>query len=231
VAQLEAARAETRRLQETLDDPKKLEEYFADKAMREFETAPAQELGLPNTPFKGPEDAPIKVVEFSDFMCPFCRQIAGAFANFLPRSSNRVAIYFKNYPLDQACNPGLASTVHAGACNLALGAVCAQEQGKFWPYHDKVFGSQLNNPQTKDVVTLAGSAGLDSGAFETCLGSQKAKDRLAAEIQEGVRGGVKATPTLFINGKRLPRVNDFLSVLDKEAARLGLPPLSPQQAN
>jgi protein-disulfide isomerase len=75
------------------------------------------------------------------------------------------------------------------------------------------------------VAGLAGSAGLDAAAFETCLGSQKAKDRLAAEIQEGVRGGVKATPTLFINGKRLPRVNDFLAAIEKESTRLGLPPL------
>jgi protein-disulfide isomerase len=120
--------------------------------------------------------------------------------------------------------------VHAGACTVALGAICAQEQDLFWPYHDKIFGSQLNNPQPKDVVGLAGSAGLDATAFETCIGSQKAKDRLAAEIQEGLRGGVTATPTLFVNGKRLPRVNDFLVAIEKESARLGLPPLpQPQQ--
>jgi protein-disulfide isomerase/uncharacterized membrane protein len=230
-AQLEASRAEVRRLQELLDNPQKLEQYFTDKAMREFETGAAQELPLAGTPFKGPEDAPIRVVEFSDFLCPFCRSIAGAFANFVPRSGNRVAVYFKNYPLDQACNASLGNTVHPGACTLALGAVCAQEQGKFWPYHDKVFSSQLNNPQPKDVAGLAGSAGLDAAAFEACLGSQKAKDRLAAEIQEGIRSGVKATPTLFINGKRLPRVNDFLAAIDKESTRLGLPPLPQHQAH
>jgi protein-disulfide isomerase/uncharacterized membrane protein len=224
-AQLDASRAEARRLQGILDDPKKLEQFFTDKAMREFETGVAQDLPLAGTPYKGPENAAIRVVEFSDFLCPFCRQIAGAFANYVPRAGNRVAVYFKNYPLEQACNANLGSTVHPGACTLALGAICAQEQDRFWPYHDKVFGSQLNNPQPKDVVGLAGSAGLDTGAFETCLGSQKAKDRLAAEIQEGLRGGVTATPTLFINGKRLPRVNDFLAAIEKESARLGLPPL------
>lgn len=230
-AQLEASRAEVRRLQDLLDDPRKLEEYYTAKAMREFETGAAQDLSLAGTPLKGPEDAPIRVVEFSDFLCPFCRQIAGAFANYVPRTANRVAIYFKNYPLEQACNASLASTVHPGACSLALGAICAQEQGRFWPYHDKVFSSQLTNPQPKDVASLAGTAGLDAAAFEACLGSQKAKDRLAAEIQEGVRAGVKATPTLFINGKRLPRVNDFLAAIDKESARLGLPPLPPPQGN
>jgi protein-disulfide isomerase/uncharacterized membrane protein len=228
--QLEASRSENRRLQGILDDPKRLEQYFTEKAMREFETGPAQNLALTGTPFKGPENAAIRVVEFSDFLCPFCRQIAGAFANYLPASGNRVAVYFKNYPLEQTCNASLGNTVHPGACTLALGGICAQEQDRFWPYHDKVFSSQLSNPQPKDVVALAGSAGLDAAVFETCLGSQKAKDRLAAEIQEGLKGGVQATPTLFINGKRLPRVNDFLTAIDKESARLGLPPVPQPQA-
>jgi protein-disulfide isomerase/uncharacterized membrane protein len=226
-AQLRAAREEAQRLQQVLDDPKKLEQYFADKAMGEFERAAVQNLPLESTPFKGPENAPIRVVEFSDFLCPFCRSIAGAFANYLPRSGNRVAVYFKNYPLDQTCNAGIANTIHAGACNLALGAICANEQGRFWPYHDKVFAGQLTNPQAADVAKLAASAGLDAAPFEACLASQKAKDRLAAEIQEGNRSGVKATPTLFLNGKLLPRVNDFLAAVEKEAARLGLPPLPP----
>lgn len=228
-AQLRVAREEGRRLQQVLDDPKKLEQYFTDKAMGEFEKAAVQNLPLESTPFKGPENAPIRVVEFSDFLCPYCRSIAGAFANYVPRSGNRVVVYFKNYPLDQACNPALPSTVHAGACTLALGGICAQEQGRFWPYHDKVFASQLNNPQSADVAKLAANAGLDAAAFETCLASQKAKDRLSAEIQEAVRAGVKATPTLFLNGKLLPRLNDFLAGVEKEAARLGLPPLPPPQ--
>ena len=230
-AELQAARGEARRLQELLDDPKKLEQYFTDKAMQEFEHAAVADLPLAGTPLKGPENAPIRVVEFSDFLCPFCRSLAGAFSNYVPRSANRVAIYFKNYPLDQACHPGLPNTVHAGACVVALGAICAQEQGRFWPYHDKVFSTQLSNPQVSDVTRLVGAAGLDSTAFEACLGSQKAKDRLSAEIQEGARAGVKATPTIFVNGKRLPRVNDFLAAVDKEAARLGLPPLPQPQGN
>jgi protein-disulfide isomerase/uncharacterized membrane protein len=231
-AELRAAREEARRLQELLDDPKKLEQYFTDKAMREFEHAAVADLSLAGTPLKGPENAPIRVVAFSDFLCPFCRSLAGAFSNYVPRSANRVAIYFKNFPLDKTCHPNLPSTVHPGACVVALGAICAQEQGRFWPYHDKVFASPPNNPQAGDVTRLAGAAGLDAAAFETCLESQKAKDRLAAEIQEGARAGVKATPTVFLNGKLLPRVNDFLAAVDKEAARLGLPPLpQPQQGN
>lgn len=223
-AQLRAARAETQRLQQLLDDPRKLEQYFTDKALGEFDKAAVRSLALENTPVKGPDNAPIRVVEFSDFLCPYCRSLAGAFANYVPHAANRVAVYFKNYPLEQTCNPSLPNTVHQGACNVALGGICAQEQGRFWPYHDKVFGSQLTNPQADDVAKLAAGAGLDAGAFEACFSSQKAKDRLAAEIQEGVRSGVKATPTIYVNGKQLPRVNDFLAAVEMEAKRLGLPP-------
>jgi protein-disulfide isomerase/uncharacterized membrane protein len=227
----EEARAvgeQARRLQEILDDPQKLERYYAEKAMREYEQGPVHPLRLEGVPAKGPATAPIKVVEFSDFLCPFCRNIAAAFAGFLPGAGDRVSLHFKNYPLDAECNPHVKPTVHPGACTLALGAVCAQDQGKFWPYHDRVFANPPPRPGPADVARLAGEAGLDPGALSTCMASARAKQRVSAEIAEAHAAGVNATPTLFINGKRLPRVNDFLTAVDKEAARLGLPPLPKQ---
>ena len=166
-------------------------------------------FNLKGAPFKGPADAPIRVVEFSDFLCPFCRQIAGAFAGYIPQSANRVVVYFKNYPLDPTCNTSLKQTVHAGACNVALGAICANDQGKFWPYHDRVFSSPPTNPQVSDVVSIAREAGLDAGALETCVNNPATRQRLGAEIAEGAQAQVQGTPTLFINGKKLPRLNDF----------------------
>jgi len=223
----EAARAaeeQARRLQEILDDPKKLDQYFADKARVEFERAPVQEIELQGVPHMGPAEAPIKVVEYSDFLCPYCRSLAQALTGFLPQAGNRLAIFFKNYPLDKECNPNLSTTIHPGACWLALGAVCAQEQGRFWEYHDKVFSVDLHEAKGPDVVRLAAGAALDEAGMESCLVSDRAKQRLSAQIAEAARVGVQATPTLFINGKRLPRISDFLATLDKEAARLGLPP-------
>jgi protein-disulfide isomerase/uncharacterized membrane protein len=221
------AQEQARRLQEILDDPKKLEQYFTDKAAREFDQGPVRSLDLAGVPFKGPAEAPVRVVEFSDFLCPFCRSLAGAFANFLPQSGSRVAVYFKNYPLDNSCNPHMKAAIHPGACALALGAVCAHEQGKFWPYHDKVYASPPPNPSVKDVARLAGEAGLDAAALESCALSAKARERLAAQIAEARNAGVTATPTVFINGRQLPRINDFIQMVDKESARLGLPPLRP----
>jgi len=225
--ELRQARAETRRLQEILDDPQKLQQYFDAKAAREFAAAKPEELDLGRPPRKGPEDAPIRVVEYSDFLCPYCSSIAGAFTNFLSTSGGRVAIYFNNYPLDQECNSALENSVHAGACQLALGAVCAQEQGGFWRYHDKVFASELDKPGLDDVVRLAAESGLDFAALERCMGTEAAKDRLQADIREGIRIGVQSTPTVFVNGKRLPRLNNFVQAVNMELERLGLPPITP----
>jgi protein-disulfide isomerase/uncharacterized membrane protein len=219
------ATEQARRLQEILDDPKKLDQYFTQKAAREFDANPVFPLKLDGIPAKGAPQGPIKVVEFSDFLCPFCRSIAGAFAGYIPQTANRVTLYFKNYPLDSLCNPNVKQTIHEGACWLAMGGLCAQEQNGFWPYHDKVFSAQLEKPEMKDVVQIATDAGLDATAMRSCLASGRMKERLAAQIEEAREGGVNATPTLFINGKRLPRINDFVATVDKEANRLGLPPL------
>jgi protein-disulfide isomerase/uncharacterized membrane protein len=222
---LQRAQEEARRLKETLDDPQKREQYVTEKAVKEFEDATPLAFDMAGTPIEGPPAAPVQVVEFSDFLCPWCRALAAALKNFLPRSGARVAIHFKNYPLDKSCNPKLQSTVHEGACWLALGGICAQDQGRFWPYHDKVFGTQMEKAGRDDVGRLAAEAGLDRRALEACLEAPRTRERLAAQVGEAERSGVKGTPTVFLNGKRLPRVNDFLLAVDKEAARLGFPPL------
>jgi protein-disulfide isomerase/uncharacterized membrane protein len=217
----------SKRLQETLDDPQKLAEYFTAKAAKEFASAPIQRVDLKDVPFKGPANAPVQVVEYSDFLCPFCRNIAGAFSQFLPQSGNRVVVYFKNYPLDKECNASLGRTVHPGACFLALGGLCANYQGKFPAFHDKVFSTDLRDPKADDVVRLAGEVGLNADAMRSCLVDPKTKEQLAAQIEEAKKVGVQSTPTLLINGKKLPRVEDFISVVDKEAQAKGFPPMTP----
>jgi protein-disulfide isomerase/uncharacterized membrane protein len=220
------ATEQARRLQEILDDPKKLDQYFAEKAAKEFEAGPVYTLKLDSAPYKGPAQAPIRVTEFSDFLCPFCRNIAGAFASYLPTTAGRVSVYFKHYPLDADCNPNVARpSLHPGSCRLARGGICAHEQGRFWPYHDRIFGQPPTDAPKMDLAKLAADAGLDAAAFVSCVESPRTAERLAAEIAEGKSSGVDATPTLFVNGKRLPRINDFTQTVEKEAAKLGLPPL------
>jgi protein-disulfide isomerase len=225
--QLQAAQARVNELQETLDDPQKFQEYQAQKAAEDFERQPRVELDLKGVPLKGPADAPIQVVEFSDFLCPFCRNLAGAFGGFMPQSQGRVAIFFKNYPLDQACNPVMTRTVHDGACELALGGICAEEQGKFWPFHDRIFAQPPMNPGNEDVVRLATEAGLDGNAMRQCLNSASARAKLDRDVAEGRRLEVNATPTVFVNGKRLEQIGGFLKAIESESKRLGLPTPSP----
>jgi protein-disulfide isomerase len=215
------------KLQATLDDPQKLEAYFTEKAQREYDTAAVVAIDLEGIPAKGPAAAPVKVVEYSDFLCPFCRQLAGALSGFVPQAGGRVAVYFKHYPLDNACNPKLPRATHPGACNLALGAVCAHYQKKFDAYADRVFSTELRNPQPADVVKLAGEAGLNAAALEGCLDDPRTKAELAAQIAEATRLNITATPTVYVNGKKLPRINDFVAVVDKEARKKGFPPLGP----
>ena len=215
------------KLQSTIDDPQKLEAYFSEKAQREYDTSAPMSIDVASAPLRGPATAPARVVEFSDFMCPFCRSLAGALSQFVSQAGGRVAVYFMNYPLDNACNPKLPRATHPGACTVALGSICAHYQGKFDAYHDRVFSTELHNPQAADVVRLAGEAGLNAAALEGCLDDPKTKADLAAQIAEGNRLGITATPTLFINGKKLPRINDFVPVVDKEARKKGFPPLAP----
>jgi protein-disulfide isomerase/uncharacterized membrane protein len=219
--------AEVARLKGILDDPHQYEEYQQQKAMGEFEAAQPQPIDMDAVPFKGPAAAKVKVVEYSDFLCPFCQRIAGAFRDFLTQSGDRVSVHFKNFPLDKACNPTLKNDIHPGACLLARGALCANAQGRFWEYHDKVFSAPPPNPDRNRVMAIASASGLDAGRFGACLEAPETAARLRAEIEEAQRAGVNSTPTIFINGKRLPRLNDFLLAVDRESQLLGLPPLQP----
>jgi protein-disulfide isomerase/uncharacterized membrane protein len=213
------------KLQATIDDPRKLEAYFSEKAQREYDSASPVTIDLDGVPGRGPANAPVQVVEFSDFLCPYCRSLAPALAQFVQQAGGRVIVYFKNYPLDATCNEKLKQSIHPGACNVALGAVCAQKQGRFEAYHDKVFSTELHNPQPADVLRAAGDAGLNVVLMQTCLADPQTRRTLDAQIAEANRLGVAATPTLYINGRKLPRINDFVAVVDKEAQKKGFAPL------
>ena len=220
-------RAQLQELEATLSDPQKFQEYQAEKAAQEFEHEAPRTLALEGIPFKGPADAPIRVVEFSDFLCPFCRNLASAFAEFMPRSQGRIAVFFKNYPLDQDCNKTLTRPVHDGSCELALGAICAQEQGKFWQYHDRIFSQPPEKASSEDVVKFATEAGLDGNVLRQCLSSAEARAKLDRDLEEGRRMEVNATPTVFVNGRKLAQLQGFIKAIESESKRLGLQPPSP----
>jgi protein-disulfide isomerase/uncharacterized membrane protein len=227
--QLKAAQNEARQLKEALDDPQKYAQYQVNRSLKEFAHTSTSAIDLKNTPGTPPADAPIKIAVYSDFLCPFCRQIAAGFHGYLPHTASRVSLYYKFYPLD-TCNPAFAAQpMHPGACWLAFGGVCAQEQNHFWPYHDKVFSMEVPKtaPDRAFVLKLATELGMNPSAFDTCLASPRTRDRVTADIAEGSRVGVKGTPTLFINKRKLPDLNATLQAIDEESKRLGLGPMPP----
>jgi protein-disulfide isomerase/uncharacterized membrane protein len=148
---------------------------------------------------KGPSAAPITIVEFSDFECPFCSRAAKDLRE-LVGSSAEVSLVFRHFPLDTTCNANVQRQMHANACVAAYAAECAGKQGRFWEYHDLLFenGERLERDA---LITYAQRLGLEAGAFERCLDDPATHARVAADIEAARRAGVNSTPTLFINGR------------------------------
>ena len=150
-------------------------------------------------PTIGAAQPAVRIVEFSDFFCPSCQR-ASQFNPIIVASHRKEASFtFKHFPLDMACNDTVRRTMHPNACRIAAAAACAHEQGKFWPFHDRVFekGPAYN---VADLERDASRAGLELPAFRSCLESGRGLERVKRDIAEAGRLGVNSTPTYFING-------------------------------
>ena len=182
-----------------------------------------QEVSVDGLPMKGDPGAPVKIVTFSDFLCPSCRRFALAFDQYAAGPTGpHVALYYRSYPLDSTCAAHLPSVMHPGACNVARGAACAHRLGSFWEYHDAVYRGPPNNPDVDDVVGIAVGAGLDGDAFEACLAEPESEAALQADIAEALGLGVTGTPTLFINGRRVPTLDEFADAVLWELEKAGI---------
>lgn len=176
---------------------------------------PIVEVSAAEAPFKGPKDAPITIVEFSDFQCPFCKRILPVLAQLLEQYAGQVKLAFRDFPL---------VSIHAQAQQAAEAAHCAGDQGKFWEYHDLLFAKQEALP-TANFAAYAKTLGLDSKAFQACLDSRKFKAKVERDNADGVKAGVSGTPAFFINGRLLSGAQPleaFKAVIDEELERLGL---------
>ena len=142
-------------------------------------------------PIIGPADAKVKLVEFSDFQCPFCILAKSEIDLVLKTYPGQVSLTFKQFPLDE----------HSQAALAAVAAMAAQKQGKFWPMHDALFAQRGNlSPQT--VMTIAGKLGLGLMQFEADLRSADLKRAVEQDRLDGERAGVMGTPTIFVNGQK-----------------------------
>ncbi len=180
------------------------------------------EVSLEGAPVKGAADAPVKIVTFSDFLCPSCQNFARAFDQYARGARGpHVSLHYRNYPLD-TCVPQIPRSIHPGACTVARGAICATRLGKFWEYHDAVYAAPPSNPSERDVTRIAEGVGLDGDAFAACLGDAETEADLQRDIGEAIRLRVTGTPSIFINGRRLPSLNDFSDAVLWELERAGV---------
>lgn len=163
-------------------------------------------------PSIGAKDAPVTIMEFSDFQCSFCRGTQSTLKLILQKYRNQVRLVFKHLPLD----------IHAEAFVSAQAAFCAGEQGFFWQYQDALFASDGLSPE--DLKRTASSLGLDLPKFTSCLDSEASRAAILKDIREAHQFGINATPTFIVNG-RLVRgaigLDEFTILIEQELKSTG----------
>lgn len=153
-------------------------------------------------PFLGPEDAPVTIVEFTDYQCPFCgRHTRQTLPRLLDEYQGEIRYVIRNFPI---------TSIHPEAAGAAVAAECAHEQGRFWEYHDLLFSNQADL-ERDSLKRYAVEAGLDPETFDPCLDSNATVDLVSLDFSEGRDYGVTGTPTFFINGQKLDGALPFAS--------------------
>lgn len=169
------------------------------------------DIDITGSPFKGPADAPVTITLFTDFECPYCRQVIPILDEVMAKNPKTVKLVFKNLPLK----------FHKFAEPSAKAALAAQEQGKFWPFHDRLFAEKSLSEDT--IKKTATDLKLDIPRFEKDMESPAIQSKLQKDIIDAQNAGVSGTPTIFING-RTPRqrsVEGFQTIIDDELQKLG----------
>jgi protein-disulfide isomerase len=177
-------------------------------AVRIMLEPPRQQIATANSPAKGPANAPIELVEFSDFQCPFCFRAHPTVDQVLKAYGDRIRFVYRHYPLPN----------HPNARPAAEASACAAEQGKFWPYHDRLFATQ-SKLSDSDLKQDAAELGLDPAKFNACVDSRKFKAEVDADLRDGEAAGVNGTPAFFINGRLINGAqpfDTFKKVIDEE---------------
>jgi protein-disulfide isomerase len=168
----------------------------------------------PGTPIEGPADAPITIVEWSDYQCPFCKRAHPTIEQVLSEYKGKVRFIYLDYPLP----------FHQAAMPAAEAVHCAEDQGKFWEYHKNLFEVAGDLSQT-DLAKRATDLGLDAAKFQACTDSNKHDQLIKTNYDDGSALGVTGTPAFFINGRMLvgaQPIEQFRDVINDELTRKGV---------
>ena len=173
-------------------------------------SAPRVEVKSAGHPEIGGKDAPVTIVEFSDFQCPFCGRVEPTLKQVRDKYGDKVRLVYLDFPLG----------IHDHAIDAASAGRCAGEQGKFWPFHDAMFANQ-SKLAPADLKADAKKLGLDTAKFDDCLDKGKYKGAIETDMAQGRDLGVDGTPAFFINGRPLTGAqpfDKFQSTIDQELA-------------
>ncbi len=148
------------------------------------------EISEGDNPAMGPQDAPITIIVFSDFQCPYCSSANQLIEEIMQEYPDQIRFVHRDFPLEE---------IHPDAFNAALAARCAGEQGKYWEMNDALFSNQ-EDLSIDGINKLVEMLDLDQVQFDTCFESKKFEEKILSDKQAGEEYGVHATPTLFVNG-------------------------------
>lgn len=167
------------------------------------------EVSTDDDPSLGPEDAPITIIEFSDFQCPYCATwYQQTFARLIAEYPDQIRFVYRDLPLP----------MHSEAIPAAEAANCANEQGAFWQYHNALFSGQYVLGR-ESYEKYAQSLGLDMTSFTACLDDQRYQDEILADAEDASQVGINGTPSFVINGRILVGAlpySDFKAIIDEE---------------
>jgi protein-disulfide isomerase len=163
----------------------------------------------------GPVDAPITIVEWSDYQCPFCKRAHPTVEQVLKEYKDQVRFIYLDYPLP----------FHQMAMPASIAVHCAEDQGKFWEYHKNLFEA-AGDLSGADLAKRATDLGLDSAKFQACTDGKQHQDLIKNNTDDGASLGVTGTPAFFINGRMLvgaQPIEQFRELINDELSRKGLP--------
>lgn len=177
------------------------------KSVQVMEVSYTFKIDTSASPFKGPADAPVVIVEYTDFQCPYCARLGSTLDEIMRLYPGKIKIVYKSFPLNS----------HKYSWQAATAAVAANEKGKFWEFYKLLFDnySQINDAKIMEIRKMFG---FNTPEFEALMNSIEIRARVSNDREEGIRLGVKGTPTVFINGKQLKnkRLEGFKEAIEKE---------------